>query len=281
MKPGEEVGIPIKEHPNVAWSIVTVPRSIVGSTAEERETMAGTFTSWCRAGASEVVLLVEDKFEFDVKLLGLPLDVVSKVRVARGLQVSPEGIPYVSSALHLADANATSPYVVWGNSDCMTPQFFGATLTSLLARLGPEKEPFLVVGHRLFLNKNPARLFLDGVTDQQLWDQYRLKSGEPNPHAMDLFVWNRGQWSGVPVPDFLIGRNIWGKQVVCGDDGDDYEKVILTFFFVVHSRFVDAVMGYLILALNSSWERSMDFSPTPSKKQSSRCPILPAQSESG
>lgn len=95
------------------------------------------------------------------------------------------------------------------NTDIIVPPSFGKALNALLSTLR-DTSKFLVVGHRLRIKGLSSEIEkVAQAGEKAVFEQWVANAMDPSAHAMDLFVWRKGSMADVPMPKFLIGRNIW------------------------------------------------------------------------
>lgn len=206
------------------FTIATVPRAWDVRMPELKYIQSNSVNSWLSSGAREALWMTPPLNQtlkngvdlYDIS--GVMLWPRNRGRVPRIRRVpkirtqTANEIPLVSDAFRVADAEARTPFVVFMNCDIfVAPSLFGRTLRAVLRTMRTSKR-FLVVGHRIRVPESPE--VIESVllgSPEDLWKRWIAGATEPNPHAVDLFVWRKGTFTDetFQMPDFLIGRNIW------------------------------------------------------------------------
>ncbi len=195
------------------FSIATVPRPWYkdGAMPEMKYIQRASVSSWVNAGAHEVLWLAGKDENYDITRLKLAANVSRKCRTVQGLLSDFGNIPLINSAFTLADSSSKCEFVVFMNTDIFVLPSFGGTLKAVMRTLS-DVSRFLFIGHRIQVSDGPevVEKVVTGA-DAERNMQHRWVNGatQPNPHAIDVFVWRRGSYQDVPIPPFLIGRNIW------------------------------------------------------------------------
>ncbi len=237
---GSEMQLEIVERSSssLCLTVATIPRPFQKDPdAKTRQRTA--ISSWIDGGVSEVLFLVggsdEIAKDFDLNLLELRPAVKSRVKFVDRLKIDRlyNNLPLVSSAFKEADLQASCPFVLFMNTDIIVlPKFAhildagGGQFVCVCVFFSPcfsifnvftvlqtmkNVSSFLFVGHRVRIAglkpEETEQVVLGG--HEAMWNRFVVGCDQPNPHAMDLFVWRKGQMQSTPLPDFLIGRNIW------------------------------------------------------------------------
>ena len=209
---GTEMQMEAVTDDSFCFSVATVPRPWYkdGAMPELKDIQLSSISSWINAGAGEILWLTEEEGDYDVGRLNLEEKAAEKCRTVPGLKAEMKHIPLIDSAFKLADKMAKCEFVVFMNTDIFVLPSFGGVLKSVVRSMA-DVDRFLFVGHRIRVSGKPADTAKIVLTadERKIQEKWVVGATQPNPHATDVFVWRRGSYQNVPIPPFLIGRNIW------------------------------------------------------------------------
>jgi len=183
----------------IEFSLFTVPCGFSGAYNVRQ---CNAIDTWVRLDPKPEILLIGD--ECGTESIAEEYNLVH----VPGVELSPLGVPLVSSTFWLAQQSAKYDIICYVNADIMLFQGF----VTALARVVGQLEQFLMIGQRIDLDLD-TRL----ETNKESWQRdlmllARTQGELHDVRGIDYFAFRRGLYGD--IPPYVIGRYCWDNWLV-------------------------------------------------------------------
>ncbi len=190
----------LRETPErVRWSVCATSRPSEGD--EEAMRQATALASWKAAGPHQIAVLS----------MAQQQGAEDDAQVVRRSGLKGElGAPWLGSVLRGCEESLSAEYVVLLSGDALLLPSFGAQLSTVLRDFFEgNADRFLIAGPRVAVRNSPT--VVKSVAERgeaAMRKEWTQGVDRKDGRAMEVFVWRRGSWKDVEMPDLLVGKTV-------------------------------------------------------------------------